>query len=147
MTKCVTLLYKTFCFLFYIANVQKYVKLCSSMFQCSVSELPPSHINCRQPLKSAIDASTCYSPCERPCLGCLPIICFILALRSSRREPSFGCDMSTDFEEADDDMKDFALQYANTIIQHSLNQVCLPAVGYLMCRTALSCFKIIISEH
>ena len=39
--------------------------------------------------------------------------------------------MSTDFEEADDDMKDFALQYANNIIQQSLNQVCLPAVGYL----------------
>ena len=55
--------------------------------------------------------------------------------------------MSTDFEEADDDMKDFALQYANNIIQQSLNQVRLPAVGYTMCRTALSCFKIVLSKH
>mgnify|MGYP001796720881 CR=1 FL=1 len=62
-------------------------------------------------------------------------------MRSSRREPSFGCDMSTDFEEADDDMKDFALQYANNIIQQSLNQVRLPTVGYLVCRTALPVSK------
>ena len=50
--------------------------------------------------------------------------------------------MSTDFGEADDDMKDFALHYANNIIQQSLNQVRLPAVGYLMCSTApvLLCF-------
>ena len=74
-------------------------------------------------------------------------LCFITALRSSRREPSFGCDMRTDFEEADDDMKEFALQYANNIIQQSLNQVCQPAVGSFMCRTALPCFKLVLSKH
>ena len=77
MTQCVTLLYKTFCFLFYIANFQKYVKLCSSMFQCSMSELPPPPHTLSPTIEKwrmSHNASACYSPGKRPCLGCLPII-------------------------------------------------------------------------
>lgn len=47
----------------------------------------------------------------------------ILALRSSRPGQSFECDMTADFDDADDDMKEFALQYANGIIQQSLQLV------------------------